>query len=39
MGNVAEVVASHGGPYVIFGVGVVMGLAVGVAMFGGRKRG
>lgn len=39
MGSVADVVRDHGGPYVIFGVGVVLGIAVGAAVFGGKKRG
>ncbi|HVH45012.1 MAG TPA: hypothetical protein VM925_21815 [Labilithrix sp.] len=37
MGGVAEVVAAHGGPYVVFGAGVLMGLAFGAVLFGGRR--
>lgn len=38
MGSVAEVLSSHGGPYVIFGVGVLLGVAVGFALSGEKKR-
>lgn len=41
MGSVATVVTSHGGPYVIFAVGAVMGLAIGSVLWkkGKGKRG
>lgn len=39
IGSVAEVVRLHGGPYVIFGVGLAVGVAVGAFWFGGKSRG